>query len=228
MSMPSASTLSSRARPKSSTSVEPAEAMASRGEIALATSGNGGIAHFAASVPPFAGDYADIYAYLGRQRDLDEKAMQALVRRGFGVLVMAVAAATLLGRIAHRDLPVASHDDDSAEEVRRNLADGIAILETAPAPAEDGTAPVLAYVGVFTFVVFGWLVSHWPRKVVVPVVDSVDSPVREPISISATCSARRWVDARARSRRRFGNPTIRCSMTSPTSFSTWSRSTRKR
>ena len=25
--------------------------------------------------------------------------------------------------------------------------------------AEDGTAPVLAYVGVFTFVVFGWLVS---------------------------------------------------------------------
>ncbi len=35
----------------------------------------------------------------------------------------------LLDRVAHRDLPLASHDDDSAEEVARNAADGIRISE---------------------------------------------------------------------------------------------------
>jgi alpha-D-ribose 1-methylphosphonate 5-triphosphate diphosphatase len=35
----------------------------------------------------------------------------------------------LLDRLAHRDLPLASHDDDSAEEVARNAADGIRISE---------------------------------------------------------------------------------------------------
>ena len=35
----------------------------------------------------------------------------------------------LLDRIAHRDLPLASHDDDDVEEVRRNAADGIRISE---------------------------------------------------------------------------------------------------
>ena len=35
----------------------------------------------------------------------------------------------LLRRIAHRDLPLASHDDDSAEAVARNLEDGIRISE---------------------------------------------------------------------------------------------------
>ncbi len=35
----------------------------------------------------------------------------------------------LLDRLAHLDLPLASHDDDSAEEVARNAADGILISE---------------------------------------------------------------------------------------------------
>jgi alpha-D-ribose 1-methylphosphonate 5-triphosphate diphosphatase len=35
----------------------------------------------------------------------------------------------LLDRIAHRDLPLASHDDDEVDEVRRNAADGIRISE---------------------------------------------------------------------------------------------------
>ncbi len=35
----------------------------------------------------------------------------------------------LLDRIAHRDLPLASHDDDDATEVARNAADGIRISE---------------------------------------------------------------------------------------------------
>ncbi|MBX9702103.1 MAG: alpha-D-ribose 1-methylphosphonate 5-triphosphate diphosphatase [Acetobacteraceae bacterium] len=35
----------------------------------------------------------------------------------------------LLDRIAHRNLPLASHDDDEVEEVRRNAADGIRISE---------------------------------------------------------------------------------------------------
>lgn len=35
----------------------------------------------------------------------------------------------LLDRIAHRDLPLASHDDDDVEEVARNAADGIHISE---------------------------------------------------------------------------------------------------
>ncbi|MBX6742725.1 MAG: alpha-D-ribose 1-methylphosphonate 5-triphosphate diphosphatase [Acetobacteraceae bacterium] len=35
----------------------------------------------------------------------------------------------LLERIAHRDLPLASHDDDSPEEVARNAQDGIRISE---------------------------------------------------------------------------------------------------
>ncbi len=35
----------------------------------------------------------------------------------------------LLDRIRHRDLPLASHDDDDPAEVKRNLADGITISE---------------------------------------------------------------------------------------------------
>jgi alpha-D-ribose 1-methylphosphonate 5-triphosphate diphosphatase len=35
----------------------------------------------------------------------------------------------LLDRIRHRDLPLASHDDDDVAEIRRNLADGIRISE---------------------------------------------------------------------------------------------------
>ncbi len=35
----------------------------------------------------------------------------------------------LLDRIDHRDLPLASHDDDEVEEVRRNASDGIRISE---------------------------------------------------------------------------------------------------
>jgi alpha-D-ribose 1-methylphosphonate 5-triphosphate diphosphatase len=35
----------------------------------------------------------------------------------------------VLARLAHRALPIASHDDDDAEEVARNAADGIRISE---------------------------------------------------------------------------------------------------
>ncbi len=54
----------------------------------------------------------------------------------------------LLNRIAHRDLPLASHDDDCADEVRRNLADGIAIsefpvvMEAAIAARDAGVAVI--------------------------------------------------------------------------------------
>ncbi len=37
--------------------------------------------------------------------------------------------AWLLERIRHRDLPLASHDDDTPDDVRANLADGITISE---------------------------------------------------------------------------------------------------
>jgi alpha-D-ribose 1-methylphosphonate 5-triphosphate diphosphatase len=57
--------------------------------------------------------------------------------------------AWLLDRIRHRDLPLASHDDETVEEVRRNLADGIRISEfpvtmVAAEAARDAGVEVIA------------------------------------------------------------------------------------
>jgi alpha-D-ribose 1-methylphosphonate 5-triphosphate diphosphatase len=57
--------------------------------------------------------------------------------------------AWLLERIRHRDLPLASHDDETAEQVRANLADGIRISEfpvtmVAAETARDAGVEVIA------------------------------------------------------------------------------------
>jgi alpha-D-ribose 1-methylphosphonate 5-triphosphate diphosphatase len=57
--------------------------------------------------------------------------------------------AWLLDRIRHRALPLASHDDDTPEEVRANLADGITISEfpvtmEAAQAARDAGVEVIA------------------------------------------------------------------------------------
>ncbi len=57
--------------------------------------------------------------------------------------------AWLLGRIRHRDLPLASHDDDTPSEILRNLADGIRISEfpvtmEAAQAARDAGVEVIA------------------------------------------------------------------------------------
>jgi alpha-D-ribose 1-methylphosphonate 5-triphosphate diphosphatase len=57
--------------------------------------------------------------------------------------------AWLLDRIRHRDLPLASHDDDTPDDVRANLADGITISEfpvtmEAAQAARDAGVEVIA------------------------------------------------------------------------------------
>jgi alpha-D-ribose 1-methylphosphonate 5-triphosphate diphosphatase len=57
--------------------------------------------------------------------------------------------AWLLERLRHRALPLASHDDDTPEEIRRNLADGITISEfpvtmEAAQAARDAGVEVIA------------------------------------------------------------------------------------
>jgi alpha-D-ribose 1-methylphosphonate 5-triphosphate diphosphatase len=83
---------------------------------------------------PGVGQYRDIPRY----RQMRIRQMQLTpeqVERRIGELLAQRARlrdrqrAWLLERVHHRDLPLASHDDDSAEVVRANAADGIRISE---------------------------------------------------------------------------------------------------
>ena len=83
---------------------------------------------------PGIGQYRDMDRYRAlrkRQREMTD----ADVERRIGELLDQRARLRepqrrwLLDRIAHRDLPLASHDDDDVEEVARNAADGIRISE---------------------------------------------------------------------------------------------------
>lgn len=83
---------------------------------------------------PGIGQYRDMDRYRAlrkRQREMTD----ADVERRIGELLDQRARLRepqrrwLLDRIAHRDLPLASHDDDDVEAVARNAADGIRISE---------------------------------------------------------------------------------------------------
>jgi alpha-D-ribose 1-methylphosphonate 5-triphosphate diphosphatase len=83
---------------------------------------------------PGVGQYRDLDRYRAlrrRQRDITEEEVE---RRIAELLAQRERLREpqrrwLLDRIAHRDLPLASHDDDGAAEVERNAADGIRISE---------------------------------------------------------------------------------------------------
>ena len=83
---------------------------------------------------PGIGQYRDIPRYkVMRQRqkqmtdaEVDTRVAELLDQRE---RLRGPNRAWLLARIKHRDLPLASHDDDCAESVRANLADGIRISE---------------------------------------------------------------------------------------------------
>jgi alpha-D-ribose 1-methylphosphonate 5-triphosphate diphosphatase len=83
---------------------------------------------------PGVGQYRD----LGRYREMRQRQMQ-LTAEAVEARIEALLAQRarlretqrrwMLERLAHRDLPLASHDDDDVEEVARNAADGIRISE---------------------------------------------------------------------------------------------------
>ena len=83
---------------------------------------------------PGVGQYRDLERYVVMRRKQTNMTLDQVKDRIEELLVQRERLREpqrrwLLDRIAHRDLPLASHDDDSPEEVRRNLADGIAISE---------------------------------------------------------------------------------------------------
>jgi alpha-D-ribose 1-methylphosphonate 5-triphosphate diphosphatase len=83
---------------------------------------------------PGVGQYRDIDRYRAmrqRQMQLSTEAVQARIEALLAQRARLREAQRrwLLDRLAHRDLPLASHDDDDAEEVARNAADGIRISE---------------------------------------------------------------------------------------------------
>ena len=83
---------------------------------------------------PGVGQYRDVGRYRimrMRQKNLtdaevDQRVAELLDQRA---RLRGPNRAWLLDRIRHRDLPLASHDDDNAHSVRENLADGIRISE---------------------------------------------------------------------------------------------------
>jgi len=101
---------------------------------------------------PGVGQYRDIDRYRAmRRRQMQQSAEQVQARIEQLLAQRAERRETqrrwLLDRLAHRALPLASHDDDSAEEVARNAADGIFISEFPVAMAAAAAAKRLA-VGV--------------------------------------------------------------------------------
>ncbi len=83
---------------------------------------------------PGVGQYRDIPRYVAMRRKQTSMTVEQVEARIDELLAQRERLREpqrrwLLNRIAHRDLPLASHDDDSPDEVRRNLADGIAISE---------------------------------------------------------------------------------------------------
>lgn len=83
---------------------------------------------------PGVGQYRDIPRYKAmrmRQKNLTEAEVTKRVEELLDQQKRLVGPHRrwVLDRLRHRDLPLASHDDDSVDAVRRNLADGIRISE---------------------------------------------------------------------------------------------------
>lgn len=83
---------------------------------------------------PGVGQYRDLERYVVMRRKQTNMTLEQVKDRIDALLAQRERLREpqrrwLLDRIAHRDLPLASHDDDSPDEVRRNLTDGIAISE---------------------------------------------------------------------------------------------------
>ena len=83
---------------------------------------------------PGVGQYRDIPRYVAMRRKQTQMTVEQVQSRIEELLAQRARLrepqrAWLMDRIRHRDLPVASHDDETPEEVRRNLADGITISE---------------------------------------------------------------------------------------------------
>ncbi len=103
---------------------------------------------------PGVGQYRDIPRYVAMRRKQTQMTVEQVQERIAFLLdqrerLREPQRAWLLDRIRHRDLPVASHDDETAEEVRRNLADGIRISEfpvtmLAAESARDAGVEVIA------------------------------------------------------------------------------------
>ena len=102
---------------------------------------------------PGVGQYRDIPRYVTMRRKQTSMTVEQVKSRIDELLAQRERLrepqrAWLLNRIRHRDLPIASHDDDSPEEVRRNLADGIVIsefpvaMEAAEAARDAGVAVI--------------------------------------------------------------------------------------
>jgi alpha-D-ribose 1-methylphosphonate 5-triphosphate diphosphatase len=102
---------------------------------------------------PGVGQYRDIPRYV-EMRMRQTRMSEAEVRDRIAFLLDQRARlrgpqrAWLLQRIRHRGLPLASHDDDTPEEIRANLADGITIsefpvtMEAAQAARDAGVAVI--------------------------------------------------------------------------------------
>ncbi|GGC29029.1 phosphonate metabolism protein PhnM [Siccirubricoccus deserti] len=83
---------------------------------------------------PGVGQYRDLDRYRAmrqRQMQLSAEAVEARIEALLAqrARLRETQRRWLLDRLAHRDLPLASHDDDDVEEVARNAADGIRISE---------------------------------------------------------------------------------------------------
>ncbi len=101
---------------------------------------------------PGVGQYRDIPRYVAMRRKQTQMTVEQVQDRIAFLLdqrerLREPQRRWLLDRIRHRGLAIASHDDQSAEEVRRNLADGIAISEF-PVTMEAAEAARDAGVGV--------------------------------------------------------------------------------
>lgn len=103
---------------------------------------------------PGVGQYRDIERYVAMRRKQTQMTVEQVKERIAFLLdqrerLREPQRAWLMERIRHRDLPIASHDDETAEEVRRNLADGITISEfpvtmAAAEAARDAQVEVIA------------------------------------------------------------------------------------
>lgn len=103
---------------------------------------------------PGIGQYRDIERYVAMRRKQTQMTVEQVQDRIAFLLEQRARLrepqrAWLLERIRHRDLPIASHDDETAEDVRRNLADGIRISEfpvtmVAAEAARDAGVEVIA------------------------------------------------------------------------------------
>ena len=102
---------------------------------------------------PGVGQYRDIPRYVAMRRKQTSMTVEQVQGRIAELLAQRERLREpqrrwLLDRIRHRNLPIASHDDESAEEIRRNLADGIAIsefpvaMEAAEAARDAGVAVI--------------------------------------------------------------------------------------